>query len=225
MQLPTQEQFVKDCLAKYRWESLPADQKWEEAHFPLPQCSGEGDTVKLWSADHTVQGLLQSVEFDHKCFHGYRTEHDRYLLTEYYPEYLELFAQLTSQFSRRQGKKGGKKAVELKVGIHAPGMASKGGKKGGKIAGKKAAELKLGIHAPGMLGVGGKIGGPKGGKKTAELGIGIHGQSAEQMSAAGKKSAAQKWQCLVTGHICNAGPLSRYQKARGIDTSLRKRVY
>ena len=28
---------------------------------------------------------------------------------------------------------------------------------------------------------------------------------------------AQKWQCLVTGYISTPGPLSRYQKARGID--------
>ena len=179
MQLPTQEQFVKDCLAKYRWESLPADQKWEEAHFPLPQCSGEGDTVKLWSADHTVQGLLQSVEFDHKCFHHKADKTDTFNLTAYYPQYLELFAQLKSQFASRQGKKGGKKLAELKLGVHAPGVRSAAGKKGGAI------------------------GGPKSGAITS----------------------AQKWQCLITGHISAPGGLARYQKARGIDTSLRKRVY
>lgn len=34
----------------------------------------------------------------------------------------------------------------------------------------------------------------------------------------------EKWKCLVTGHISTAGPLTGYQKARGIDTSLREKV-
>ena len=40
----------------------------------------------------------------------------------------------------------------------------------------------------------------------------------------GKVSSAQKWKCLETGHISNAGGLARYQKAKGIDTSKRKRI-
>ena len=39
-----------------------------------------------------------------------------------------------------------------------------------------------------------------------------------------KKLNSQKWKCLVTGHISNPGALSGYQKARGIDTSLREKV-
>jgi hypothetical protein len=35
---------------------------------------------------------------------------------------------------------------------------------------------------------------------------------------------AQRWQCTVTGYITTPGPLSRYQKTRGIDVSNRKRV-
>jgi len=34
----------------------------------------------------------------------------------------------------------------------------------------------------------------------------------------------ERWRCLVTGFITSPGPLSRYQKARGIDTSLREKV-
>ena len=33
-----------------------------------------------------------------------------------------------------------------------------------------------------------------------------------------------KWRCLETGFVTSPGPLSRYQKARGIDTSLREKV-
>ena len=33
-----------------------------------------------------------------------------------------------------------------------------------------------------------------------------------------------KWKCLITGHISTAGPLTGYQKARGIDTSKRVKI-
>jgi hypothetical protein len=46
----------------------------------------------------------------------------------------------------------------------------------------------------------------------------------EQRSEATRKGKAQKFQCTVTGFITNAGCLSQYQKARGIDTSNRVRV-
>ena len=43
----------------------------------------------------------------------------------------------------------------------------------------------------------------------------------------GKKNAkilnSQKWVCTETGFITNSGSLSRYQKARGIDTSKNNR--
>jgi hypothetical protein len=46
----------------------------------------------------------------------------------------------------------------------------------------------------------------------------------EQRSAVGRKAGTIKFQCTVTGFITNAGGLSSYQKARGIDTSNRKRI-
>jgi hypothetical protein len=46
----------------------------------------------------------------------------------------------------------------------------------------------------------------------------------EQRSEAARKASSQKFQCTVTGFITNAGGLSMYQRARGIDTSNRVRV-
>lgn len=40
-----------------------------------------------------------------------------------------------------------------------------------------------------------------------------------------KKANAQRWRCKITGYVSNAGALSRYQKARGIDTSLREQLH
>jgi hypothetical protein len=34
----------------------------------------------------------------------------------------------------------------------------------------------------------------------------------------------QLWECLETGYVSTSGPLSRYQKSRGIDTSLRRKL-
>jgi hypothetical protein len=119
---------------------------------------------------------------------------------------------------------------------------------GGKINGKKCKELGIGIFALTLeqkieinrktyeLGVGIFALTPeqrtknciKGGQKTKELGRGIFARTPEQMTEDRKKAAkitnSQRWKCLETGFITNAGLLSRYQKARGIDTSLRERV-
>jgi hypothetical protein len=66
--------------------------------------------------------------------------------------------------------------------------------------------------------------GRRNGLKTKENGTGIFSLTAEQKSELGKKSASQKWICLETGYISNAGGLCCYQKKRGIDTSKRKRI-
>ena len=49
-------------------------------------------------------------------------------------------------------------------------------------------------------------------------------QRSEIARKGGIKSSSQKFQCTVTGFISNAGGLARYQKARGIDTSKRKKL-
>jgi hypothetical protein len=119
-------------------------------------------------------------------------------------------------------------------------QASEWGRQGGAIGGKlqprevkvatgkKAKEMGLGIHAPGMARLGGLTGGRAGGLKTLETGIGIFSLTPEQQTQRSKKggtaTSSQRWRCLVTGHTCNAGGLTRFQKARGIDTSLRKRL-
>ena len=61
-------------------------------------------------------------------------------------------------------------------------------------------------------------------KKSKELGLGIHSLTTEQLSETGKKVASQKWECLETGFITNAGNLTKYQKKRDIDTSKRVKI-
>jgi len=108
----------------------------------------------------------------------------------------------------KAGAIGGRKNFENKTGIHAPGVQSAAG----RIGGKKSAEVNRikGTNAffdPILLLASRKKGGEIGGKIS------------------GKITSAQRWRCLVTGFISSPGPLSLWQKARGIDTSLRERVY
>ena len=121
-------------------------------------------------------------------------------------------------------KKGGNKSKELKVGIHALSKEerSENSKKGGKISGQKSYEQKLGIHA---LTTEERR---KLGKQKYERGTGIHGRTKEEMSEHSRKTVkitnAQVWECTITGYRSTPGPLTKYQKARGIDTSNRIRI-
>jgi hypothetical protein len=92
----------------------------------------------------------------------------------------------------------------------------------GKKSAKINKNLKKGIYArtPEQMSIDGK----KGAQKVKENKTGIFSLTIEQLSENGKKSAAQKWMCLETGYINNAGGLSRHQKSRGIDTSKRVRI-
>jgi hypothetical protein len=83
----------------------------------------------------------------------------------------------------------------------------------------------------------GRKGGRKGGLAVAEkYGPGTFGRTPEQHSADSRKAGAiggkksskvmntEKWQCTITGYISTAGPLTCYQKARGIDPSQRVKL-
>jgi hypothetical protein len=156
--------------------------------------------------------------------------------------------------SRKNGKKlgenwgeiGAKQShkIQQELGIGFYGMTFEKRSELGKINGTKTYELGKGIHS---LTQEERIKfGKEGGTKTYELGIGIfgitpekrkkinqkayenktgiHAFATEQRREIAKKTSSQKWICLETGHITNAGALTRYQKKRGIDTSKRKRI-
>jgi hypothetical protein len=200
-----QHEWVEQCLLKYRFESLPEGEHWEDAHYPLPECLGGTETVKLWSRDHAVQGVLQSEDVSHPCLHTFRTHTDRGLISTHYPNYLDLYDKWRFNLSSISGRINGQRNVER--GFFTPGhpncilseeSQSAAGKKGGSVTLAK----KVGIHDPKYLGVGGKLGGKAGSANTN----------------------SQRWQCTVTGFISKPGPLTRYQKKRGIDPLNRVRI-
>ena len=115
---------------------------------------------------------------------------------------------------------------------------SKAGKIGGKINGNRAKELGLGIHGLTLEQL--SENGKKNGKKSKELGVGVHGRTKEQMSEDSRKGGkiggkiggklgskitnSRKWMCGETGFVSTSGPLTIYQRNRGIDTSKRVRI-
>lgn len=143
---------------------------------------------------------------------------------------------------RISGKKGGIKTYQLGIGIHSQTkeQLSENGKKSAEIQKELGIGLfgltkkdrrnngitfykqKIGIHSLS------KEEKSEYGKKTKELGLGIFSLTKDQMSENGRNGSkvtnSQKWQCTETGHISNSGGLSRYQKAKGIDTSKRVKL-
>lgn len=137
-------------------------------------------------------------------------------------------------------RKGGKIAYEQSVGIHARSkeQMSEHGKSNYKIGlglitteerikiGKKLYKSCSGIHNLSKE----KIikNAEKGGQKAYELELGFHSLPKEEKiknaRKAGKVSNSQKWQCTVTGYVSSSGPLTLYQKKRGINPSNRIKV-
>jgi general stress protein YciG len=131
---------------------------------------------------------------------------------------IEEFSEILSPLKERTGR-----GISFEIiGV----SGKKGGVKGGAVMGKRHYEEGTGIFS---LSPEEKLEiCSMGGKKTKELGLGIYGLTPEQKSENGKKggtiSSTQKWMCLETGYITTSGPLTLYQRKRGIDTSKRVRI-
>jgi hypothetical protein len=130
----------------------------------------------------------------------------------------------TKEEMKETSRKGGEKAYELGIGVHS--LSSNEKKKCGSKGGKIAYEMKIGVHGRSKEKM--SEDGKKSGKIAYELGVGVHGRSKEKMTEDGRKGSKntnfQVWECTETGYTANPGNLSKYQKARGIDTSKRKRI-
>jgi hypothetical protein len=98
--------------------------------------------------------------------------------------------------------------------------------KNGTNVGRKSKELGLGIFS--LSDEEKKENCRLGGVAVKEMKKGIFDLTPEEMSKNSRKGCvktnAQRWMCLETGFITTPGNLSQYQKARGIDKSLRERL-
>lgn len=126
--------------------------------------------------------------------------------------------------TKEQMREHGKKIHEEGKGIFSLTLEDriKNGRKGGTISGNNNKKNKTGFCGRSKEQM--SEDGRKAGKTCYEKKVGIFAKTKEELSAQAAKTNSQKWKCLVTGFITNAGTLSRYQKARGIDTSQRIRI-
>ena len=130
-------------------------------------------------------------------------------------------------FSLDIKRKIGKFHFLIKKGIHSQTVEERieMGKQlwyGGKgLASLTDQERKHYASLGGSTGAGGKVVG----KKMFEEKRGIFALTKNNLSENGKKGSkntnSQKWECTITGYISTSGGLSRYQKARKIDTNNR----
>jgi len=230
-----QHEWVKKCLEKYHREKLPSGETWELAHYPTPLCLGGTETILLWSRDHTVQGVLQSEEFDHPCVCWKASDSDRRNIEVFYPEYLSLLEKWFFELRSRAGKIGAKVTAERGGGWRNLSLEERrelGRKaglcvshetqvKGGKIAGRKTFDEKTGVHGRTHEQI--RKDGRKGALKNIEERTGRY--SPENLSKGGKlggkATSSRRFKCLETGHISTPAGLANYQRARNIDTNLR----
>jgi hypothetical protein len=116
------------------------------------------------------------------------------------PEYLE--SDKRKELHRRLGSARGAENAANKTGVCAPGVA----RKGALALMEKNKANGTGFFDPNTASEMGKKGGKIGGKKGSAT------------------TNSQRWQCTVTGKISSSGPLTVYQRARGIDPSNRIRI-
>ena len=130
------------------------------------------------------------------------------------------------------GKKGSEKSKELGVGIYAftPEQKSEYGKKGALTT----KQNNTGLYGRSDETI--KKHSSIGGKESKRLKKGIHGIPKKQRSENSRRGGkiggklgskimnSQKWMCMETGYITTSGPLTKYQRKRGIDTSKRVRI-
>jgi hypothetical protein len=186
-----QHEWVEQCQRRYRCD--PPDGYWfEDAHYPLSKKLGGTETVSLWYPDHIVQGTLQTLEYSYPCIFT-RNIDEPNILSEVYPEYVDLYQQAEFICKSYAGSVSGRKQWENQLGMF--GMneedlaASR--RKGGEVTQKILGPL-LGLSLEQI-----QEKNIKSAKTQKERKTGFFGMSAEdrtEMSrAAVSKTNSQKW--------------------------------
>ena len=229
----TQSEYVEGCQQWYKEANLqpgnPEDGEWQECHYPVPKCLKGTEIVLMLKEHHAVQGVLQSEEYQHPCIWGWE---GKYLQGEY----LELFIKWRSELGRlgasMQSSDSKRKGWEGMMKTMTPDKRAASIRKQAKTKSEWSEEKKNEViqkvtrklleanpdHFSDMA------------KKAREV------ESQEVRSARGHAIPSEakargravtnsiKYRCTVTGHVSTAGPLTRYQQARGIDPVNRERV-
>jgi hypothetical protein len=125
-------------------------------------------------------------------------------------------AKISLDATRKNGKRVGNQSKELKLGFHAYTKEER--KEHGKRCYKNGTGLA--VLTKEQL----KENAKKADEFNRKNKIGFYGITPEQRRETVSKTNSQRWECCETGYVTTSGALTKYQKARGIDTSKRRRI-
>lgn len=163
--------------------------------------------------DYTHDGWLEAQEVEGKIIRPFFNV-DKWCLNE------NVSGIISTKMRKINGREGGIKTRANGSGIFS--LTKEQRKQNSRTALLKHKENKTGIYSltPEQI----KENSKKSDKVNRKNGTGIYSIPKERLQEFAKNTNSQKWICLETGFITSPGSLSRYQKARGIDTSKRKKV-
>jgi hypothetical protein len=175
--------------------------------------------------DFTDDGWIEAQEVEKRLIKPFYNT-DKWCLNE------NCGGRISLQINRDTAKKVGEDNRRLSRGIFGMSEEEKFIQRSnaGKISGNLTKERGTGIF--GMSEEekmeASRKGAKLGGKKTKELGTGIFAMSQEEKMEANRKGAkvlnTTKWKCNITGYVSTSGPLTLYQKHKGIDPTNRTKV-
>jgi hypothetical protein len=192
------------------WGSPKTNAKYWELYTPEKQI--------LQTFDYTDVGWIEAQELEKRLIRPvYNT--DKWCLNR------NCGGMIALKINRDVGKVVGKENKKFNRGIFGMTDEEKFQQRSvaGKISGNLTKERKTGIFGMSeeqKLNHNRKAG-KIGGNKMKELSLGIFAMTDQEKLERNKKGAkvlnATKWQCTVTGFISTSGPLTTYQRSRGID--------
>lgn len=220
-----QYEFVAGAYEFYHENGIspgdPNDGKWELAHFPIPDCKDGTEVIPLLREHHCIQGLLQSEEFNHPCIWG---DELPFLQEKWHPLFhkwrSELGRHAASFVSYEERAKKGRRTQAYFRTLPPEEFA--------KIRARATATL-LERHPNHFSTMGKRARELETQEVRSARGHALHtdrlpdGRSANAVEL-NLRTNSTKVRCLVTGYISTPGPLSIYQRKRGIDTKLREVV-
>jgi hypothetical protein len=221
--------FVAECHLDYAAAGILDDPsyEWELAHHPIPKCEGGTETVTLLKKDHAAHGVLQSEAFQRPCIYGWESDYLDGELLELCKKWHTLKSKQSNALLHENKNEEGKSLHSLKS--HREKTDDGKSLRMVKLHKKKDEDGKS-LLARRMA--------QESHKERDENGKSINAikhnerihsvKTSDGKSVIGvnlaKRSHAQRWMCLETGHISSPAGLSSWQRARGIDYSRRVKI-
>lgn len=245
----TQREYVEGCLQWYKEADLqpgnPGDGEWHECHYPVPKCLGGTETILLLKEHHAVQGVLQSEEYQHPCIYGWEKPYlngnvillwKNWMKNKAQPA-MDAWAAVPLEEKRERGRMAQSKMTKEQLRRGRAGMWDKmtpeqrsaqarymldisPERRGEAVA--KATQKNLEHNPDHFADMARKARAAESYEKKRKRIEACHKPEVHAKALA--KINGRKFKCRVTGKISTAGPLTRYQNARGIDPSLRDQV-